>query len=649
MKEIYCVLFIGFFFSVCYAKKPFSYEREKELVTKHYDSLVFVFGEEDLVQKKFFIESICKHSEELYTGVKIDDASSFEEYLKQLAKKLDPNFKGEVFLFKSPYPNAFTIFNGDLFFHWGLIADAESEASLAYTVGHEIGHFSGAHIFKSFIESNKKGHLNQDQEIQKYHDSQSHEYYSDSIGFEMASKAGYDWKSGLVGFYEYLSLDTIMNHLEKKANIFNARGELINEVFYDASSDTLFSSHPPTGSRIRMREMMGRKWSQKGEKYLVSKENFIAMQEYARIQILDRLMQTCDYKYGLIKSFKYYCLEPNNKEFKYYLLEFLRRKYLGKKKVLSYTLFSDVFKFSQNKSIYDNLRWIFRSKTDLLKAESFINSTLKKQGNTYQSLLDYLEKTCDNEVPEFYLSMAMQCYKNKEKKAKYLNIYLNFQKVKYREFAAAYQKGELGYQLKNNKNYVFLYMEPFSTKINAEVTVDAPQKAHDLSGVVVEKIVAKQNKEGKTIFFDERTSNRKNIDNFIATQLAPFMFAKVFSDHDAGNITFSGSVSTHLASPELWTFFEKNDVKMVYLNQNFLHHDETVTPAEDRQTKLNSAISEIKMVTSSNYFGRSIDSYQFRMISLRTMDYQISKRNEWGVTRLSKGKLKKEIRKILHN
>ena len=62
--------------------------------------------------------------------------------------------------------------------------------------------------------------------LKMWHSEQTQEYYSDSLGFELASKVGYDWTSGLSGFYEYLSVDTILNELEKKGNIFKLNLDL---------------------------------------------------------------------------------------------------------------------------------------------------------------------------------------------------------------------------------------------------------------------------------------------------------------------------------------------------------------------------------------------------------------------------------------
>jgi len=636
----FCVLVQG--------RESISLESEKTLVSKQFDSLATIYGEESITQKARFVESVSNFSVGLYTPVELDYSERFEKYLKQIAQKIDPTFNKHVYLFKSPYPNAFTIFRGDVFFHWGWIADAESEASIAYTMGHEIGHFVGAHAFNSFLNSKKTSSLNQDEEIKKWHFEQNQEYYSDSIGFEFASKAGYSWKSGLTGFYEYLSLDTILNHLSTKANVFNAQGELINDTFYDESSDTLFSSHPPTASRVKLRKRMARNIVREGKKNLVSQTEFAALQNHAREKVLERLLNSRDYKLGTIKAFKYYCLSPSNKKYKYYLLEFLRRNYLSKRKVLSYTLFSDVFKFSQDKSIYDNLRWIFRNKSDLNKAKIFVKSTLIKQGNTYNDLINFLENSDNgNEHPEYYLSMSLFHHKDKVKKQKYIDKYLGYKNVQYPDFGQAFKNDNLLYNLRGNKNIFFIFQEPKVMLRTSDGTKDAPAENTSINEVTANKIITKLAKDASVTFFNEGREKFTLKEGFIVNELLPYLYSEVYSDDLAGGLIISGSSKAQMTSPALWTFLYKKQIGQVLLNKNFMYHDETVSFQQNTETKVKAATSKFKFTSSSDYFGESIHSYVFRMITFKSSDFSVKKVEKRGVSKLTKGTLKGEIKEVM--
>jgi hypothetical protein len=629
-----------------FGRNQFSYEKEKTTIVQQYDSLAKIYGLENEIQKQRFIKSICDLSASIYTDQKLDYSDQFEDYLFAVAKRLDPAFNHKLHLYKSPYPNAFTIFNGDIFLHWGLIADAESEAGMAYTIGHEIGHFTGAHIFTSFINSQKTSSLNQDEEIKKWHHEQNQEYFSDSLGFELASKAGYSWKSGLTGFYEYLNLDTILSHLEAKANIFNAQGELINDDFYDESSDTLFSSHPPTESRIKLRKRMGLSIKMKGIKNIVSEESFINLQNHARKQVLKSFLENNDYKIGLIKAFKYYCLDPANSEYKYYLLEFLRRKYLGKKRALSLPLFSDVYKLSHERSIYNNLRWIFRTKQDLAIAKRNIEKLGISKENTYNDLLNFLEESQQNESPEFYLSLALFHHKNKVKKAEYIKTYLKYPTRKYNDFAIAFQQNELLSTLRKNKDVLFILQETTSEIITKEGTIRAPKENTDINEITVKKIVVKRLK-GQNVVLVNEVNETQNQDQFITNELIPYMYSKIYSDEHAGNLVLSGSSTSQLISPKLWTYLVKNNVASVYMNKNFMVHDKTVSKKQNQATKIKKASVTLKKTTSSNYYGESIHSYLFRLISFNAIDFTVSKHQEWGISKLLKSTYNKELKNIL--
>ncbi len=639
------VLFLVLFSSFFLTQAQFSYEVEKRLVSEQFDSLGDIYGVESTLQKKIFVESICNLSEKLYTGVSLDRSGKFEGYLKRIARKVQPSFNRNVFVYASPYPNAFTIFRGDVFLHWGLIADAESEASLAYTLGHELGHFEGAHIYNSFLNKRKSSSVNQDEEIVKWHYEQGQEYYCDSIGFELASIAGYSWKSGLTGFYEYLSLDTILNHLSTKANVFNAKGELINDVFYDDSSDTLFSSHPPTASRIKMREGMGRSIHKEGSKNLVGKSLFYDLQKHARLQVLKRLLEYRDYKLGTIKAFKYYCLAPSNKKYKYYLVEFLRRNYLTSIKSLSYTLFSDVFKFSQDKSIYDNLRWIFRNKADLKIAKRNVATLLVDKGNTYNDLLAFLEKSESSEFSEFYLSMALIHRKNKVKKQQFIDKYLGLPDIKHADFGLAYKNDNLLYKLRGNKKKLFVFEKPSSMLRTVNGTQNAPEDNTTVNSVTAKKIVSKLKSDEPVLFFDASVNPVNTESEFIINELIPYLRSEVYSDDLAGGLTFSGSSTAQMSSPELWTYLYINRIAAVYINKNFMFHDETVTKKQDYSTRVNFATSNFRFTSSSNYYGASIDSYYFRLISFKSLDFSVSKSEEAGISKLDKSALKSKIKK----
>ena len=58
---------------------------------------------------------------------------------------LSPNFKFKVYVIDSPVVNAFVLPNGTIFVYTGILPVAETEASLACILGHEISHALAHH------------------------------------------------------------------------------------------------------------------------------------------------------------------------------------------------------------------------------------------------------------------------------------------------------------------------------------------------------------------------------------------------------------------------------------------------------------------------------------------------------------------------
>lgn len=640
-KAIYCL----FILATCLqgsVNAKYSYEQEALLVKRQMDSLALKFGESTREQSKIFIQSVTNYSFELFNGNLLDRNDTFESYLNTVAKKLNPNFKGGVYVYKSAFANAFTTFRGDIFLHWGLIADAKNEASLAYTIGHELGHYSGAHIYKSFITENNNKNLERDEALKRWHSKQNHEYFSDSLGFELASKAGYDWKSGLSGFYEYLNIDTILNELEKKGDIFNAQGELINEVYYNEQSDTLFSSHPPTRSRINSRKQMGQSIPS-GKEYIVSANEFKNIQTHARLMVMEQFLNEKQYKYGLIKAFKYYCLDPYNSKLKYYLIEFIRRKYHHNPSILKRGFLSDIFHLEQKKSVYNNLLWIFRDKSDLASVRKNIIPIIKKEGVTYNNLLSFLSKEQDEEYPEFYLSLALLNHKNQNKKKLYLQKYLAIGKVNARVFAESFQKEELLYALRGNDKSLLLYEGlTYTTRSSLGSFEDSePCKASKYNGKIKNYVERKGKKKNwSCISVNEMDNSQESY--FIKNNLLPYMYIKAYSINETGGLKIYGVNSEYLISPEIWTFLQKNNYSTVAICSGLSIKDKTVSLASDFKSHF-SSLKNISFQASSQYYGLSRNSYVFRWIKLNSYDFGVKASEERVKSKLTLGAIKTEI------
>ncbi|MFT6716249.1 MAG: hypothetical protein ACJA0Q_000884 [Saprospiraceae bacterium] len=618
------------------------YSSESILVGKQVDSLGAEYGALSKAQKEVFVKTITNYSVELFSSDVLDRNDVFESYLNSLAKKLNPDFNKKVYLYKEAYANAFTTFRGNVFVHWGLIADAENEASLAYTMGHELGHFEGAHLYRSFISVHNATDLNRDDEIKKWHHEQAQEYYCDSLGFVLAAEAGFGWKYGMSVFYEYLSMDTIFNELEKKGDVFNSNGELINESYYDDNSDTLFSSHPPTLSRINLRKRMG-KGVGNGSAYVTDKSTFKKLQTHARLKVLNQFLNSKEYKYGLIKAFKYYCLEPSNKQFKYYLIEFIRRKYHNSSSVLKRGFLSDVFHLKPGKSIYDNLRWVFRNKSDLIKVKKLIIPTLFKKGNTYLDVVSSLNASSVAEYPEFYLSMALFHHKDEKLKNYYVSKYLKLSEIKFQVFAQAYQNDELLYALRGNSNSLLVFggVER-SIRSSEGVYEDSKGSTADKEGSRIIKYVERKGRRENWECVSLKSLGTDANSNFIKNNLLPYLYAKAYSEEEAGGLRISGMSSEYLISPELWMFMNDKKYTTIATCYGYSLLDKEVSMVANFKSHFKS-LGGVSFHATSNYYNVARNSYVFRWIKLKSSDFSVESSEERVKSKLTNNALRTEI------
>ncbi len=525
------------------------------------DSLSAVYGALPEKDKELFRYSIAAHQQQLFAFNEIDKNEKFEKYLLEVYKKIKPGSTNlpNVYIYKSSYPNAFTIFNGDIFFHWAFIADLENEASLAFTMGHEVTHYDASHLYLSHLRYTEQNNIDKKGMIQSYQFEQNQEYFADSVGFVLGTKAGYKWKAGISDFYEFVSLDTIMNYLQKKTNIYDADGKLINDIFYNDLSDTLFRSHPPTNSRINKWNLWGAGVTSSGKEFIVSDVLFKEFQEYCREKTLEYYLQQKDYRLGLIKAFKYYCLHPENKKFKYYLLEFLRRKLSLKSSLTNTPFLADIFSLEEGKSIYSNLRWVFRSDDDLKKVKSKIIPLITFFGDSYKDLLQYLTQKIENEYEETYLSMALLNYNDEVVKNKYLEKYLSFENIQYKDFAIAFRDGELAYKFRENKDRVFIYKGTDFYDVYKEGMIMDERKSISFERKLSEKIYSFVNSKKykqKTYLWNEYNLAEKGMYEGFSN----IVEAQIFSVYNSEQGSTSGlrisnsSDNIFLLAPELWTF-----------------------------------------------------------------------------------------------
>lgn len=171
-------------------------------------------------KKEFLLESSHELDMILKSG-KVTFNNEVYDYLNKLASKLlesDMELRNKLRFYPVNFEtsNAFAYNEGAIFFQIGLIARSNSEAELAFIMGHEIGHYVKKHSINNHLEYKKA--KRQEGEYKKIDESEllkavrqysrEKEVESDEYGYQLMMKAGlnpYDAIHSLAGLRRTLN------------------------------------------------------------------------------------------------------------------------------------------------------------------------------------------------------------------------------------------------------------------------------------------------------------------------------------------------------------------------------------------------------------------------------------------------------------
>ena len=278
--------------------------------------------------KTIFLEEIEYNFEELINSGLILYGDEATKYIEKVARKLlenDPklNRNLEFYALRSNVTNALSTDQGVIFVTVGLLAQLENEAQLAYILSHEIAHYRGRHIEKSYKESKEVGKDDMNHRIVMLSNhSKEQELEADRKGIELYHKAGYKKSELLSTFdvlmYSYLPFDeVILDHRYYQTDrLFipdSYYPEMVNPILANDDYDDSKSSHPNIRRRreeIREAVVEYSNWGDK--EFLYSKEEFERVRSLARFETVREFLLDCEYANAL---YSIYLLEedyPNN-------------------------------------------------------------------------------------------------------------------------------------------------------------------------------------------------------------------------------------------------------------------------------------------------------------------------------------------------
>ena len=336
-----------------------------------------------------------------------------ENYLNDILQKLLPDSikqdqKMHVYLLRDPSLNAYSSYDGSIYFNVGLLADVENEAAIALILGHEMAHYLKRHLLKSYISAVETNKYSKAELATLAHVNQKLELEADDIGYELTNKAGYNLASGYNVFnLIYGDDENLMEFSEERANQL-----------------TKYIDKIPVGERFLA-------------DYRIDQNIFASLIKQARIEKLDLLLNEFSYKACLRNAFSYHLAEPNDPNYIYFAQEAARRfTLLFPKEMRQLFLIDGVY---ENQADINTLNKYVKNQFLINKIISI--SEIDKQNlvlKSYQQILDYFVMVGnDKAFPELYLSNALIEHnkKNIAGRNEYLNKYILSGKGKNNNFA----------------------------------------------------------------------------------------------------------------------------------------------------------------------------------------------------------------------
>lgn len=392
----------------------------------------------------------------LRSGVIYNGWKQVDNYLNAILHKLIPaELSGReylrAYLVKDGNYGAFMTPSGQLFVHIGVFDEIKSEATLAGIIAHEIAHYSLHHSIEGFVkqrtgEFDEGFFIKNEGAASRY--SVANELAADSLAVVYLRAAGYT-AQGLIDAFE------IHLQLEEKW--------LMKQKYEWEVSET---THPTSEKRMAaiQEEVKG-----EGREAVVSKAAFAHLKKMAIPEVLKQLLHEGDYANCLEKAFKYHLYDPNNPTYLYYLMEAIRRSaylnnQLWKEKFIVDRYYEVVEEKGEKRkeAIRTHLFDGFRPLLMGLQEEDFadLQAQFYWEGEpkftTYEEAFQFFFQIGELiEAPEAYLSNALSLSFNEEKCNLYLEKYLTFENIRYREFAEQLLAKEIITSLPDRKMTVY--------------------------------------------------------------------------------------------------------------------------------------------------------------------------------------------------
>jgi len=381
------------------------------------------------------------------------DWPEIENYVNDIIKETLPadlieKHHFRAYVTRDPSINAFVMNDGAIFVNIGLLAKIESEAALAFVIGHEVSHHLNHDVIDRFV----KDHENRD----KYETDKSllgsivgsvvaqnrtnsysrgQESDADQLGLKLIKDTKYDLVKGVEVMKQFEELDK--KYKLRRGGFFN--GFLVG------------STHPDSEDRYKSLKRRIRK--QNGtSSFIVSEDKFHQIQQIALYESLESLLRVHQMYECFELSFKLWLTDQENSMYRYYLMESLRKmfytnsyqmhqpifqneyrgRYRQKRKELDFEYQIRIAK--QLKNIVSKALSIDKREVEAIEVPIWEEDTLGLI--TYNHLFNLVSKPDKlGDYPECYLTKGLKKYVEGSEYKEYLERYIEFPNAKYTQVA----------------------------------------------------------------------------------------------------------------------------------------------------------------------------------------------------------------------
>ncbi len=278
-----------------------------------------------LTEANYEIEKIVKSGNTLIN----DDVTTYLNKLADVILKDNLTLRNELHIYtlKSPVVNAYSYDKGYIFIDIGLIAQAETEAQLAFILCHEISHYTKKHHIEGYVKNKKIDRQNYDRNsddklIEKCQYSKEKESEADIEGFKLFEQTGYNFKQAEKAFdvlqYAHLPFEL----LEFKKTFFETEyfklpsGYFLKEVSSirnNSNEDDTKLTHPNTAKRKQaISDLIANRNNNGKVNYIMSQDKFEYTRDLARLELCRLYLKNRDYPNALYAGYIMASKYPNN-------------------------------------------------------------------------------------------------------------------------------------------------------------------------------------------------------------------------------------------------------------------------------------------------------------------------------------------------